>query len=217
LARLRKGGHQNPLLQLDWNKFGEAAFTAEILEYCSVNDLIERETAHIEIAKSMDKERGYNIRHPKEHGHPPSSRKGIPVSEEQKRQIAETLRGRKRRPEDIEKTAAAIRGRPSRLRGRKLTPEHREKLSRAKKGRPKPEGFGEKISKALKGRIRSEEHCRKISEANKGKPSAFRGKVHSVESKLKMAESKRRCLEKKRASEQPTNVQVGGDTPSVAT
>ncbi|RZU39178.1 group I intron endonuclease [Edaphobacter modestus] len=197
-ARLRRGAHDNPLLQADWLKYGGEAFAVEILEYCPPEALIERETAHVTLANSMDRRWGYNIRHPKEHGHPPSSRKGIPMSEEQKQKIAQALRGRRQTPEQIAKSVAKRIGQPSRLKGRTLTPEHREKLSAAKKVRPKPAGFGEKVSKALTGRIRSEEHCRKISEANKGKPSAFKGKQITAENKLKMAEGRRQYWAKKR-------------------
>lgn len=197
-ARLRRGAHDNPMLQTDWNKYGDEAFTVEILEHCSPEALIERETAHVTSANSMDRSYGYNIRHPKEHGHPPSSRKGVPMSEEQKHKIAQTLRGRKLTPERIAKQVAKMTGRPSPLRGRTLSPEHRKKLSLAKKGKLKPEGFGEKVSKALTGRIRSEEHCRRISEANKGKPGHFKGKSITAENKLKMAEGRKRYLEKRR-------------------
>jgi group I intron endonuclease len=200
------------LLQHDWNKYGETAFTVEILEYCSKDALIERESAHVASAKSMDREYGYNMRHPKEHGYAPSSRKGVPMSEAQKQKISKALRGRKLPPERIAKTVAKRTGRPSALRGRTLTPEHCKKLSIAKKGRPKPTGFGAKVSRALTGRIRSEEHCRKISEANKGKPSPFRGKKISDDNKRKMAEGRRRYWEQRRAS----RLTEGGNTTSVA-
>lgn len=57
--QLRKNIHDNPYLQYAWNKYGENAFTFEVLEYAE--DYNERERYYIKLYNSTDAKYGYNI------------------------------------------------------------------------------------------------------------------------------------------------------------
>ena len=87
-----------------------------------------------------------------------------PLSEEHKRKISESEKGRK------------------------LSEETRKKMSESRKGKSIPEEQKKKISAALKGRSHSEEHNRKVSEALKGNTNS-KGKHHTEETKRKISEA----------------------------
>lgn len=58
---LRYSRHPNSYLQAAWNKYGEAAFEFQILEYHGKEKLIEREQAWLDWLTPYDKNIGYNI------------------------------------------------------------------------------------------------------------------------------------------------------------
>ena len=93
------------------------------------------------------------------------------MSEETRRKISESKKGKKRAP---------------------FSEEHRRKMSEAKKGRTFSEETRRKMSEAKKGKHRSEETRRKISEAIKGEKHPLFGKHHSEETRRKMSESHKR-------------------------
>ncbi len=57
---LRKNKHWNRHLQKDWNLYGEAAFTRNILERCEPELLLEKELKWMEFLNSTSIEKGYN-------------------------------------------------------------------------------------------------------------------------------------------------------------
>lgn len=50
LRRLRRGKHDNRKMQEDWVKFGEKAFSLEIVKFCSVEGIKVEEQKHIDAA-----------------------------------------------------------------------------------------------------------------------------------------------------------------------
>lgn len=50
--RLNKSDHDNSHLQRAWNKYGAQAFQFKVLEYCSIDQLDEREQHYIKIYKT---------------------------------------------------------------------------------------------------------------------------------------------------------------------
>lgn len=158
---LRRGRHENPILQSAWTKYGSGAFTFDVLEI--VEDkatLIEREQDWIDFLKSANRQYGYNILPLA------SSAFGRRHSEETKRKLSILATGRKRSPESIARSAAANRGRP-------MHPNTREALLRVNVGNQHNAGktYSEErcrnISSGLTGKVKSAEHKRNLSEANK--------------------------------------------------
>lgn len=83
-------------------------------------------------------------------------------TEERRKHIGETSKGRKWTQEQREKLVAAHRQRWA-------NPEYRLMMSQKRSGKPKTQEHKTKISQALKGRTVSQETRQKISSANKGR------------------------------------------------
>jgi group I intron endonuclease len=139
--KLKAGKHGNLHLQSSWNKYGENAFTYEILAYCKPEDLVEAEDYYMEKWELRNPDKGYNKK--KADGYEiseetrkkmslakigkPSSKKGIPLTLEQKEKISISKKGIKQTPEQI---ANSIKGRA----GYRHTQETKNKISLSNKG-----------------------------------------------------------------------------------
>lgn len=109
-----------------------------------------------------------NICHAKEEGF----KKGhiANLSEEARKKISESNRGRKLTQQHKEKLRSYRIGKPGPNTGRKFSEEHRKKLSDAKKGKPGLRtGIKSKNLSPLKGIKLSEAHRKKLSEAAKNR------------------------------------------------
>jgi group I intron endonuclease len=62
ITSLLNGDHVNIHLQEDFNKYGHEGFSFRVLEYCSADDLSEREEYYIKTLNSKISEGGYNIK-----------------------------------------------------------------------------------------------------------------------------------------------------------
>jgi len=121
-----------------------------------------------------------------------------PHTEETRRKISESKKGKKRSKETCEKMSLARKGKPNlALRGKKLSEEHKRKLSEAHKGKKLSEETRRKISLVHKGRKCSEETRRKMSEAQKGeKGNNWKGGKWSSLTQSLRKSSKYRTLRK---------------------
>lgn len=111
--------HHSRYLQRAWDKYGEAAFSFAVLEYCDRDKLIEREQYYLDIYQAYDPSKGYNT------AKIAGSSLGIRPSPEARRKQSERLKGRKRGPmaqEQKDRISAATKGRDH-WTGRKHTPE----------------------------------------------------------------------------------------------
>lgn len=61
-AALRHNNHENDYLQKAWNKYGAEQFQWTVLEYCTSEQLDEREQYYIAQYDTMNKECGYNLK-----------------------------------------------------------------------------------------------------------------------------------------------------------
>jgi len=95
--------------------------------------------------------------------------KGIPHSEEAKKKMSESLKGKGK--------------------GKKISEEQKSRISEANRGRHHTEEARKKMSEACKGRHRTAETRSKMSESRKGRPSPMLGKHHSAEARKRMSES----------------------------
>lgn len=185
--RLKAGNHHSIKLQRAWNKYGEAAFSFEVIEQVSGEaSLLEREQYWID---HYDAARvGYNV------AAVAGRTVGIVWTEEQKRKASESKKGIKKSPEHIAKMSAAQTGKT-------LSEETRRKIGEKTKARFADPEERIKVGNSNRGRKRSEEVRKKMSEDRRAaytderrqvQADAARGRVHSDEAKAKIAENNRR-------------------------
>ena len=152
---LRGGRHHNDKWQKAWKKYGEDAFSFEVVEETTQETLREREQAWIHETRCTEREIGYNLTDCVD-----SPNRGKRLSPETCRRMSEAGRG-KPKPPCSEAHRAAIR---ASWELRRLTPvsaETKAKLSAARAGKPRPASFVEKMT----GRKNTEETKKKMREA----------------------------------------------------
>jgi group I intron endonuclease len=165
-----KDSHNNPnylgsgtLFLEDVKKYGKENFKKEILEYCTRENLGEREEYWIKFLNAVESNDYYNIRNQT------SGWNNKNLNKEKYNYVC----GK------ISKSLLGI-SRPN----LKNNQERKEKISKANKNKPKPEGFGEMISKIkLSQNIKmSDDTKNKISEAKTNHPcfqeQSFKEKHH---------------------------------------
>jgi group I intron endonuclease len=181
---LRRFSHRNKYLQRAWNQHKESNFKLQILEICSLEDLIVIEQYYLDWLEPF-RDRGYNLAQDAQapsRGKPPSN-KGKPMNEEQKKKISIALKGKPSTRKGIPQTEKIKQQISTTLQGHFVSQETREKIRLSKIGIRQTEEAKKKKSLALKGRVFSEETKAKISAALKGeknprygKPSPQKGK-----------------------------------------
>ena len=135
---LRNNRHTNIYLQRAWNKYGESAFTFEVIELVMPWSRFDRENYWLKTLKPFDKNIGFNTC--KTAGEIPSQ-KGRLVSDETRAKMSRAAQNRGMQPEAIEAMRRANAG-------KKHTPEHIEKVAAVHRGKKiKPEQL-EKMTEA---------------------------------------------------------------------
>lgn len=109
-------------------KHGLEHFTFECIEECEIELIDDRERYWIAHFDAMNPMKGYNK---ESGGHALKT-----LSEETKRKISLANKGRVRTPEQIEKTAFKLRGRPNLKSRKEFNPEKGRKISEKLLGRP---------------------------------------------------------------------------------
>ena len=195
-------GHGNRILKNAVKKYGRDAFTVEILHDGIIPEFLDILEIEAIAKHNTVRPAGYNL----------TTGGGAGThSEETRRKISESKKGKKPSIETRRKLSEARTGEKNHLYGKKHSPETRRKISVAGKGRVPSEETRRKLSEAGKGRIphnkgvfgrcHSKETRRKISEGQKGKTlseetkrkisEAKEGKPVSLETRSKMSESKK--------------------------
>lgn len=119
---LRGNKHPNIYLQSAWNKYWEFNFEFSILEYCNLENLIEREQFFLDLLKPHDREIGYNL------NPTANSNAGYKFSNE--------FREMRRRIQTGKRPSAETRAKMSTSHtNRKRDPEIGKLISKAKKGK----------------------------------------------------------------------------------
>lgn len=185
--QLRKGAHENNLLQGAWNKYGEASFKFFIVDRCPKEDCVQLEQKYIDAWKPFYPI-GYNI------CEIAGSMLGFSMTTEVRKKIGDKSRNRSK------ETRAKLRA--AKL-GTKATEESKSKISEKlkqvyKSGERKPTVFTadvrEKMADAKRGKKHTVEHNEKMSKLRKGKPK-------SPEHKAKIAAALRSEESRKKQSE----------------
>ncbi len=181
------GSQSNPHMQYAMKKYGKDKFVFKVLEYVREDDLLKVEQFYID---ALNPE--YNI------CRVAGNRLGVPMSDEAKAKVSQSLKGRIVSGETREKLRKANTG-------KKASPETIEKLVTSHLGKKLPEEQVRKIAAANRGKAHppmSDEAKLKISLSRKGKKLSeetkqkmrmnrvgMKGKKHSDESKAKMSAS----------------------------
>jgi len=116
---LSNGNHHNRYLQRSWDKYGAKAFKFQILEYCPIEHLDEREQHYLDIY--IGKGVSYNI------CTDAMTTRGVRPTEETRAKISRGTLGIKKSPETRARMSAARKG-LSCGKGLVKSPEHREKI-----------------------------------------------------------------------------------------
>jgi group I intron endonuclease len=122
---LRHGVHGNGHLQHAFDKYGEDAFTFDVLEVCEIPALIPREQWWLDTAQPE-----YNI------CRIAGSPLGRACAEATHRKLSKAHKGIRHSPEACRHMSEAHKGRPNGWKGKRHTEETRRKQSLAHKGRP---------------------------------------------------------------------------------
>lgn len=182
-SSLRLGKHGNSHLQRAWNKYGEKAFKFKILEYCTREQLDEREQHYLNIY--IPKGICYNIAKdatapnrglkdsPETRQKKREAQLGKTLSEEHRFKISQAQKGRTISEEKKQHLREINTGKK-----RNLTNEQRKKMSDRMKGNT----YG-------KGRHPNEETRQKLSDARKGEKNHHFGKKFSDEHRKRLSES----------------------------
>lgn len=175
-CNLRGNRHPNSHLQRAWQKYGEQAFTFEVIEECEPDRLLEREQFLLDTIRPYGKKVGFNIA-----TDALAPMRGRLQTPEHRAKSSAAKKGRKLSPEHIDRVAAARRG-------MKHKPESCAKISAANKGKKRSPETRAKIIVALTGRKVSVATRNKISASNKG----HIGVIHTPETRerIRIANSK---------------------------
>lgn len=192
IRELTKGTHHGKKLLNAWRKHGSVNFTFHVLELCSVESLVERETWWMNQLK-VDTH-GYNT-----YSATPTGRGYTQTPEHVEKRIS-PRRG-KPQPQNVRDAVAAANKR------RIYTTEQRDAARKrmAKwKSRLSKEELSHRLSESMKGRVISSEQRKKISESKTGQTwrdkeggdvraasvgGKLRGRVRSQETREKMSVS----------------------------
>lgn len=140
---LRRGVHDNILLQKDWDKYGNDYFELVVIEKCNKDQLDEKEKYYIKKYNSLDNANGYNMTFG-------GKNSGIKFTDLASKRLSNSIK--KSYNEDLinqRKQSALnqwanpeikkkIMGKNNGMYGRTHTKEAREKISNAHKGQPSP-------------------------------------------------------------------------------
>jgi group I intron endonuclease len=182
---------KNAILKYGWN-----SFKVEILEVFENFDklknnkhLLDREAYYIELNNSNNIEHGYNLCAYS------TDLTGIPLTDEHKRNIGNSNRGKVLSNHHKERLLHSRLGKPrsddtkEKIRlssiGRKFSEESKEKMRRARLANPPSEEHMEKIRQSNLGRKHSKEHIEKRRLANLGKKRSEESKEKMRQAKLK--------------------------------
>ena len=154
LLKLNK--HKNSYLQLSYNKYGKENFIFEVIEYCEKEKLISKEDYWCKKLNVNDPKIGYNlaITH--------DSIGFYKHSDETKKKMSNSSKGKKKSKEAVEKMRIS-------LKGRKFSEDHIRKIKDWYSKNPHP---------MIKGH--SQESKKKMSNSRKGKISNNKRKIFSI-------------------------------------
>ena len=194
--KLRKNVHESPYLQNAWNKYGEEAFTFEVLEELTRAEVIADERAREQWWLDRFREQGKVYNTGLVAANPMTGR---PRSEETRRKLSAAHKGMKHSEETKQKMSTARKG-------KKKSEEHRRKLSEAKLGKKMPEKVALKQSKpypalyntktgeTIPEGVGRNQLARKLGVHQANLRHLIRGRIRSCRSWILVGEVQQLCL-----------------------
>lgn len=196
---LRGGYHRNKHLQNSWKRDGEENFEFSILLECEESQLNTFEEYYILELMTYNDRVGYNKNYGGKSGRP---------TEEAKRKLSESRKGRHHSAETKRKLSESKKGKKNPMYGKHLSEEAKRKLSESLTGKY----CGEKSY--MYGKQLSEETKRKISDANKGEKNPFYDKGYKIRGEKNPFYGKHHSEETKRKLSKPV-VQIDPTTNKI--
>ena len=129
-SELNGNTHFNDYLQKSWNKYGEDNFHFYVLELCDVDQLDDLEVYYIDLYKTLNRNKGYNLTS--------GGTNNKIYSDETRARISNSLKGHEVSIESrikISKNHADVRGSNNGMYGRHHSEEAKQKVGQANKGR----------------------------------------------------------------------------------
>lgn len=170
---LNAGSHHSRPLQNAWNKYGESAFAHSIIEKCLEIDRDSREKHWIDALQATSSKYGYNV------CPNPSTREGLPHTEETKLKMSLAQKGKPKSPEHIQKIINNNKGKVTSeetkkklsqvLTGRRWTDEQKQRVRGTRVGWHHSDAAIQKMREAALGRQVSDETRKKLSDIGKGR------------------------------------------------
>ena len=153
-----RGVHHNIHFQNAWNKYGEDSFKYEIVEYCSIEAIEEREQFWLDMFWTREEcgVSGRPIYNICREARICTVTKGLPLTEERKKKISEKLKGRE------------------------FSEEHRAKIGLKHKGRVVSEEQKKRQSDSMTGRTYTYERKVAHSLSHGGKPFTLTNGVETI-------------------------------------
>lgn len=167
-SRLKMQNHANIHLQYSYNRYGRGAFSWEILEYCTEEELLNVEQYYIDLYESCNMNKGYNIT-------PKADRTAI--SEETRKKMIENKKNNYSENLKIKLRLKATLKIMKQFKGSQVSEKTRKRLSESHMGHPAWN----------KGKKMSKECIEKLIQSRKGKPSWSKGKKFSKEYREKLS------------------------------
>lgn len=132
-SELNRNSHDNDYLQKSWNKYGADNFKFYVVEFCDIDRLDELEVYYIDLYKTLDRNKGYNLTSGGSFNksYPPETR--LKMSKSQIGHIV-SLESRIK----ISSNHADCSGRNNGMYGKNHTAEAKKKISNANKGKTSP-------------------------------------------------------------------------------
>ncbi len=129
-SELNNNTHFNDYLQKSWNKYGEDSFHFYVLEFCDADRLDDLEVYYIDLYKTLNRDKGYNLTS--------GGTNNKIYSDETRIRISNSLKGHEVSIESrikISENHADVRGSNNGMYGRHHSEEAKRKVSQANKGR----------------------------------------------------------------------------------
>lgn len=169
---LRNGNHHSQHLQNAWNKYGESSFVFEVLLFCEINLLIEKEQHYLDTVKPE-----YNI------ARKAGNVLGVKRSVETRKKISLIKKLLSKNPEYIKKLSLSLTGikrTPEQIANMKIKvteatrkPEHREKQRKATIELSKNQEWISKQRENSLSQWRDQEFRNKYTRIRKGKKQSY--------------------------------------------